>query len=84
MIAQRLWAEFPGRQSFEQPVPLFGPRDDQYAIAALQARFDERERRLGERVATTILAFGIAVELGEVSPRRGFNEEGHVQYAESA
>jgi len=42
-----------------------------------QARFDECERRLGERVATTIFAFGIAVKLGEMTPRWRFSEEGH-------
>ncbi len=68
-IAQRLGAEFPRRQAFEQPVPLIGPRDHQHALAALQAPFDECERRLGERVATTIFAVGIAVELREVAAR---------------
>src|SRR5256885_1314289 len=60
------------------PLPiLIAPCDDQSAIATLQACFDECDRRLGERVATTILAFGIGVELGEVPPRRCVNEEVH-------
>ncbi len=66
-IVQQLRAEFPLRQAVEQPVPVIGPGDDQDAIAALQARFDECERRLGERVTTTILVFGIAVKLREMA-----------------
>jgi len=74
-IAQRLRAEFPFRQASEQPVPPIGLRDDQHAVAAPQACFDECERRLGERVATTILAFGMAVKLGEMAAGRRVSQQ---------
>src|SRR6267378_5707994 len=70
-IAQRLRAEF-SRQAFEQPVLLIAPRDDHHVFAAPQARCDEAERRLSECIATSILAYGIAVKLSEMSPGRRF------------
>jgi len=65
-IAQRLRAELACGQALEQPVALLGPRNDHHAVPAPQPRLDECERRLGERVTTTILALGIAVKLGEM------------------